>query len=106
MPRSVKDPYTTNKANIDGTLDVLIGARDCGVKAVVFASSSSVYGDTSTLPKQEDMIPKPLSPYAVTKLAGEHYCRVFNELYGLRTVALRYLNVHGPIRTPTRNIPL
>ncbi|NLX49828.1 MAG: SDR family oxidoreductase [Methanospirillum sp.] len=101
VQRSVDDPARTNLVNVNGTLNVLVAARDTGVKKVVFASSSSVYGDTPTLPKREAMIPDPKSPYAVTKLAGEHYCRVFSSLYGLPTVALRYFNVFGPRQDPT-----
>lgn len=100
VPRSVKNPIPTNEVNIGGTLNVLIAARDAGVKKVVFASSSSVYGDTPTLPKYEAMVPYPLSPYGVSKLTGEHYCRVFHELYGLQTVSLRYFNVFGPRQDP------
>lgn len=100
VPRSIANPVATNEANVTGTLNVLVAARDCGVKKVVFASSSSVYGDTPTLPKREDMTPSPLSPYAVSKLAGEHYLRVFEEVYGLQTVALRYFNVFGPRQDP------
>lgn len=100
VPRSVADPITSNDANINGTLNVLYAAKDAGVKRVVFASSSSVYGDTPTLPKQEDMTPTPMSPYAVTKLAAETYCRVFARIYGLHTVALRYFNVFGPRQNP------
>ena len=101
VTRSVADPARTNKVNIEGTLNVLIAARDCNVRKVVFASSSSVYGNTPTLPKHEGMTPHPLSPYAIQKLTGEYYCRVFNELYGLQTVALRYFNVFGPKQDPT-----
>ena len=100
VPRSVKDPEASNNANINGTLNVLIAARDNNVKKVVYASSSSVYGDTPTLPKTEDMVPNPLSPYAVTKLTGELYCQVFNDIYGLKTVCLRYFNVFGPRQDP------
>jgi UDP-glucose 4-epimerase len=100
VQRSVDNPLATNQANLDGTLNVLVAARDCGAKKVVYASSSSVYGDTPTLPKREDMIPNPKSPYAVSKLAGEYYARVFSELYGLRTVSLRYFNVFGPRQDP------
>lgn len=100
VPRSVEDPHTTNQVNITGTLNVLIAARDAGVKRVVFSSSSSVYGDTPTLPKGEDMTPSPRSPYAVQKLAGEHYCHIFRHLYGLETVSLRYFNVFGPRQDP------
>jgi UDP-glucose 4-epimerase len=100
VPRSIKDPKTSHNTNITGTLNVLLAAKDNGVKKVVYASSSSVYGDAPTLPKVEDMIPKPLSPYAVTKLAGEYYCKVFQEIYGLDTVCLRYFNVYGPQQDP------
>lgn len=100
VPRSIKDPISTNEANVTGTLKVLIAARDCGVKKVIFASSSSAYGDTPELPKREDMNPNPLSPYAVTKLIGEFYCNVFDEVYDLKTVALRYFNVYGPKQDP------
>lgn len=100
VPRSIKDPLTTNTINITGTLNVLLAARDNGVKKVVYASSSSVYGDTPTLPKKENMIPNPLSPYAVSKLAGEYFCQIFSGVYGLPTVALRYFNVYGPRQDP------
>jgi UDP-glucose 4-epimerase len=100
VPRSIKNPAATNEANVTGTLNVLIAARDCGIKKVVFASSSSVYGDTPTLPKHEDMKPAPLSPYAVSKLAGEHYLQVFHHVYGLHTISLRYFNVFGPRQDP------
>ncbi len=100
VPRSVKDPLASNNANITGTLNVLIAARDNGIKKVAYASSSSVYGDTPVLPKREDMKPNPLSPYAITKLAGEYYCLVFHQVYGLPTVALRYFNVYGPRQDP------
>jgi UDP-glucose 4-epimerase len=100
VPRSIENPVATNEANVTGTLNVLIAARDCGVKKVVFASSSSVYGNTPTLPKREDMTPCPLSPYAVSKLAGEQYLRVFADMYGFDTVSLRYFNVFGPRQDP------
>ena len=100
VPRSVADPAASNDNNVNGTLNVLIAARDCGIKRVVFASSSSVYGDTPTLPKREDMMPNPLSPYAVSKLSGEYYCKVFHRIYGLETVILRYFNVFGPRQDP------
>ena len=100
VPRSVKDPIASNNANVNGTLNVLVAAKDCGVKKVIYASSSSVYGDTPELPKREDMMPNPLSPYAVTKLLGEYYCKVFTEVYGLKTVSLRYFNVYGPRQDP------
>lgn len=100
VQRSIDDPKTSNMVNITGTLNVLIAALDCGVKKVILASSSSVYGDTPTLPKKEDMKPNPKSPYALTKLAGEHYSRIFSEIYGLKTVSLRYFNVYGPRQNP------
>lgn len=93
VQRSVDDPVTTNRNNIDGMLSVLVAARDCGVRRVVFASSSAIYGDASEMPLRETVPPKPLSPYAVTKLAGEHYCRVFYEVCGLEALSLRYFNV-------------
>jgi UDP-glucose 4-epimerase len=100
VPRSIKNPRASHIANTTGTLNVLLAARDKGVKKVIFASSSSVYGDTPTLPKIEDMPPNPQSPYAVTKLAGEYYCRVFQSIYGLNTICLRYFNVFGPRQDP------
>lgn len=100
VPRSVKDPISSNRANIDGTLNVLVAARDAGVKRVVFAGSSSEYGDTPTLPKREDMPPDPLSPYALQKLVGEQYLKQFTRLYGLETVSIRYFNVFGPRQDP------
>jgi UDP-glucose 4-epimerase len=100
VPRSIANPLATNEANVTGTLNVLIAARDCGVRKVLFASSSSVYGNTPTLPKSEDMTPNPLSPYAVSKLTGEHYLKVFSELYGIKTLSLRYFNVFGPRQDP------
>lgn len=96
VPRSINDPITTNEVNATGTLNILDAAKDTGVKRIVYASSSSVYGDNPELPKREDMLPNPLSPYAVSKLAGENYCRVFSKLYGIETVILRYFNVFGP----------
>ena len=101
VPRSVKDPLATNEAGITGTLTTLVASRDAGVKKVVFASSSSVYGDTPTLPKHEGMPLSPLSPYAVTKATSESYCKLFNDLYGLGTVSLRYFNVYGPRQDPS-----
>ncbi len=101
VPRSVEHPEESNAVNIAGTLNVLIGARDAKVKRVVYASSSSVYGDSPELPKVETMMPDPLSPYAVAKLAAEHYARVFRQLYGLSTVSLRYFNIFGPRQDPT-----
>lgn len=99
--RSVQDPIPTEMANVVGTLNLLLAARDAGVRRVVYASSSSVYGDTPTLPKVETMSPRPKSPYAVSKVAMEYHCRVFSELYGLGTVGLRYFNVFGPRQDPT-----
>lgn len=100
VARSVDDPASTHETNLTGTLNVLLAARDCGVKKVVFSSSSAVYGDEPTLPKRENMPPVPLSPYAVSKLAGEYYCSVFSDLFGLKTVSLRYFNVFGPRQDP------
>ena len=100
VPRSVAEPQLAHDINVNGTLNLLLAARDAGVQRVVFSSSSSVYGDTPALPKQEDMPPAPLTPYAVHKLTGEHYCRIFWQLYGLETVALRYFNVFGPRQDP------
>ncbi len=101
VPRSVKDPVTSNRANIDGTLNVLVAARDAGVTRVVYAGSSSAYGDTPTLPKREDMPANPLSPYALQKFVGEQYCQLFTRLYGLETVTIRYFNVFGPRQDPS-----
>lgn len=101
VPRSIKDPITSNEVNINGTLHILEAAREFGVKRVVFASSSSVYGNNATLPKVETMPVAPLSPYALTKYAGERYCQIFYSLYGLETVILRYFNVFGPNQDPT-----
>ena len=101
VQRSVSDPFTSHDTNATATMNLLVAAREAGVKRFVYASSSSVYGDSPTMPKQEEMIPRPKSPYAVAKLAGEHYCRVFWELYGLETVCLRYFNVFGPYQDPT-----
>ena len=101
VPRSVKDPVTSNRANIDASLNVLVAARDAGVKRVVYAGSSSAYGDTETLPKREDMPTKPLSPYALQKLVAEQYCQMFTRLYGLETVTVRYFNVFGPRQDPS-----
>ncbi len=100
VPRSVEDPLLTNAINIEGTLNILLASKDASVKKVVFASSSSVYGDDEHLPKKEGLEGNPLSPYAVTKLAGEKYCQVFSEIYGLPTVCLRYFNVFGPRQDP------
>lgn len=100
VPRSIKDPAQTTLVNVQGTVNVLVAAKDCSVRKVVFASSSSVYGDTPTLPKTEAMAPNPLSPYAVSKLAGEQYCQVFSQVFRLPVVALRYFNVYGPSQDP------
>ena len=100
VPRSVANPIETNNANIEGTLNVLVAARDEGVKRVVLASSSSVYGNNEALPKIETMVTKPLSPYAITKHAGELYANVFYDIYGLETVSLRYFNIFGPKQDP------
>lgn len=100
VPRSISDPHLTNEINIGGTLNMLLAARDNGVQRFVFASSSSVYGDTPILPKVETMPPSPLSPYALQKLVGEHYCRLFAELYGMNTVSLRYFNIFGARQDP------
>ncbi len=100
VPRSVKDPIETNKINIDGTLNVLVAAKELKVKRVVFAASSAAYGETPTLPKVETMEPQPVSPYGVTKYAGELYCQTFGRCYGLENVALRYFNIFGPRQDP------
>ncbi|HXH83378.1 MAG TPA: NAD-dependent epimerase/dehydratase family protein [Candidatus Tectomicrobia bacterium] len=100
VPRSVEDPALTNRVNVEGTLNVLMTAREVGVRRVVSASSSSVYGEADRLPLDESAPPRPVSPYAVSKLAGEHYCRVFACLHGLSTVSLRYFNVFGPRQDP------
>jgi UDP-glucose 4-epimerase len=99
-PRSIKEPGPTNAVNVAGTLMLLEGARAAGVRRVVYASSSSVYGDTPGLPKTEDMVLAPMAPYGVSKLAAEYYCRVFTQVYGLETVSLRYFNVFGPRQHP------
>ncbi len=101
VPRSVADPVGTNVNCVDATLNVLVAARAAGVRRVVYAGSSSAYGDTPTMPKEEEMTPSPISPYAVAKLAGEHYMRSFWRVYGLETVVLRYFNVFGPYQDPT-----
>jgi UDP-glucose 4-epimerase len=101
VPRSVADPVGTNVNCVDATLNLLVAARAAGVRRVVYAGSSSVYGDAPTLPKHEEMLPNPISPYAVAKLAGEHYTRAFARVYGLETVVLRYFNVFGPYQDPT-----
>ncbi len=100
VPRSVADPLTSNAVNIDGTLNVLVAARDAKAKRVVFAASSAAYGDNPILPRHESHQPRPLSPYALTKLCGEYYCQLFTRLYGLETVALRYFNIFGPRQNP------
>jgi nucleoside-diphosphate-sugar epimerase len=100
VPRSVDDPATSNRANITATLNILIAAKDAGVRRLVYAGSSSAYGDTPTLPKHEDMPTRPLSPYALQKLVGEQYCQMFTQLYGLPTVTTRYFNVFGPRQDP------
>ena len=101
VPRSVKDPITSNRANVDATLNVLVAARDAGVKRLVFAGSSSAYGNTPTLPKHEGMPDSPLSPYALQKVVGEQYLQMFTKLYGLETVTIRYFNVFGPRQDPS-----
>lgn len=101
VPRSVRDPITTNEVNVVGTLNVLHAAREAGVKRLVYASSSSVYGNNPELPKRESMCPNPLSPYAISKLAGEQYCQSFWRLFGFEAVCLRYFNVFGPRQDPT-----
>jgi UDP-N-acetylglucosamine/UDP-N-acetyl-alpha-D-glucosaminouronate 4-epimerase len=101
VPRSVVDPIGNNQANVDGTLNLLVAARDAKVKRVIYAASSAAYGDTPTLPKHEEMSPDPISPYAVAKLAGEYYMASFFQCYGLETVSLRYFNVFGPRQDPT-----
>jgi UDP-glucose 4-epimerase len=101
VPRSVADPVATNRACVDATLNLLVAARAAGVRRVIYAASSSVYGDAPTLPKHEQMLPNPISPYAVAKLAGEHYLGAFTRVYGLETVSLRYFNVFGPYQDPT-----
>jgi nucleoside-diphosphate-sugar epimerase len=100
VPRSVEAPRNTHIASVDGTFSLLLAAKEAGVKRVVYAASSSAYGDQPTLPKSEQMSPDPLSPYAVAKLVGEYYCRVFTRVYGLETVSLRYFNVFGPRQDP------
>jgi UDP-glucose 4-epimerase len=101
VPRSINDPITTNEVNVVGTLNVLEAAREHSVKRIVYASSSSVYGDNPTLPKEEKMMTNPLSPYAVSKLAGENYCKVFSKIYGLEIISLRYFNVFGIRQDPS-----
>jgi UDP-glucose 4-epimerase len=101
VPRSVADPLTSHRANVDATLQLLLAARDSSVKRIVYAGSSSAYGDAATLPKREDMPTAPLSPYALQKLIGEQYMQMFTELYGLETVTIRYFNVFGPRQDPS-----
>ncbi len=101
VPRSVKDPLETNRTNIDGTLNVLVAARDAKVRRLVYAASSAAYGETPALPKRESMTPAPISPYGVTKFVGELYANVFGRCYGLETVSLRYFNVFGPRQNPS-----
>ncbi|MCP2519612.1 SDR family oxidoreductase [Candidatus Aminicenantes bacterium AC-708-M15] len=100
VPRSVEDPLTTSEININGTLNILLASLKNKIKRVVYASSSSIYGDSPILPKREEMMPSPLSPYAITKLTGEYFCKVFYQIYGLETVILRYFNVFGPYQDP------
>ena len=101
VPRSVKDPITSNRANVDASLSLLVAARDAGVKRVVYAGSSSAYGNSPTMPKVETMPTAPLSPYALQKLVAEQYCQMFTALYGLETVTIRYFNVFGPRQDPS-----
>src|SRR5271156_6613394 len=101
VPKAVLDPIASNRANVNGTVNVLVAARDAKVKRVVYAASSSAYGDTPTLPKREDMPPNPISPYACAKLASEYYMTSFFRCYGLETVCLRYFNVFGPRQDPS-----
>ena len=101
VPRSIENPRQTHIASVDSTFSLLLAARDNRVRRVVYAASSSAYGDQPTLPKVESMLPEPLSPYAVAKLVGEHYCQVFTRVYGLETVSLRYFNVFGPRQDPS-----
>ena len=101
VPRSVSDPIFSNEINITGTLNMLTASKDAGIKSFVFASSSSIYGDDQRLPKKEGHEGNPLSPYALGKLTGEHYCRIFSQLYGFNTVSLRYFNIFGPKQDPT-----
>ncbi|MBI3934421.1 MAG: SDR family oxidoreductase [Acidobacteria bacterium] len=101
VPRSIQDPVASNRVNVEGTLHVLLAARDAKVKRVVYAASSSAYGDMPTLPKVETMPPRPISPYGVTKFTGELYAQVFTQVYGLETVSLRYFNVFGPRQDPS-----
>jgi nucleoside-diphosphate-sugar epimerase len=100
VPKSIADPVSSHRANVDGTFNMLVAARDAGVRRFVYAASSSAYGESPTLPKTESMPTQPLSPYAVQKLAGENYCRVFAEVYGLETLSMRYFNIFGPRQDP------
>lgn len=100
VPKSIADPVSSHRTNVDGTFNMLVAARDAGVRRFVFAASSSAYGESPALPKTESMPTQPLSPYAVQKLAGENYCRVFAEVYGLETLSMRYFNVFGPRQDP------
>ena len=100
IPRSISDPITTNEVNLTGTLNVLVASRDAKVKRVIYAASSSAYGDNPTLPKREDMPARPISPYGISKYAGEQYCQIFTEIYVLETVCLRYFNIFGPKQDP------
>jgi len=101
VPRSISDPITTHEVNVNGTLNLLMSAKEAGVERFIYASSSSVYGDSPTLPKVETMIPRPLSPYAASKLMGEYYCQVFKHVWGVATICLRYFNIYGPRQDPT-----
>lgn len=101
VPGSIRDPVKNHDVNVTGTLNVLCAARDAGVDKVIFASSAAIYGNSPELPKRESMIPEPASPYAASKMAGEYYCRVFTEQYGLKTLCLRYFNVYGPRQNPS-----
>src|SRR3954447_4884561 len=101
VPRSVEDPAETHRVCVDGTFNLLVKAKEAGVRRFIYAASSSAYGDQPTLPKTESMRPDPLSPYAVAKLTGEHYCRSFYKVYGLETISLRYFNVFGPRQNPS-----
>ncbi|MEW6456890.1 MAG: SDR family oxidoreductase [Acidobacteriota bacterium] len=100
VERSVKDPLLTNKANVEGTLNLLVAARETKVSKIIFASSSSIYGDTPELPKKESFMPNPLSPYAISKVTGEYYCKVFKKIYNLDVIILRFFNIFGPKQDP------
>lgn len=100
VPRSIDDPLSNNEVNVQGTLNILWWAKEAGARRVVFASSSSVYGDNTNMPLKESYAPSPISPYAISKMVGEHYCEAFYKLYGLETVSLRYFNVYGPRQDP------